>query len=125
MSYQVHNFQSGDVLLASQLNDMDNGIEELNNELAETNEEIFKIYPTEIAESTQGMVSFSNGAENIPVKKMNIAINCIQTGNGTPSSENVRPFLTFSGAKIENVKYNYLYWPKLDKTSITCSGFVI
>lgn len=49
---------------------------------------------------------FDNGANNIPLNKLKINFNPIQTGSGDPSPTNVRPIIGFDRARVSVTKEN-------------------
>ena len=54
-----------------------------------------------ITNSASGAIaSFSDGANNLPVKDLTIAIDPVQSGTGDPSPTNIRPISGWTGAKI-------------------------
>lgn len=50
------------------------------------------LYP-QIEIDDVAIVSFNNGADNIPVKELKVNIVPMQTGTGVPSPDNIRPFI--------------------------------
>lgn len=55
-------------------------------------------YPTDIVSG--GVASFSDGADNIPVKSLTVEIKPKQTGSGLPSISNIRSISGLTGAEI-------------------------
>lgn len=44
--------------------------------------------------------SFTDGADNMPVKRLVVAINPVQAGSGDPAPDNVRPISGWTGANV-------------------------
>ena len=66
-------------------------------------------YNAYVVENASGAVaSFSDGANDIPVKDLTIAIEPVQEGNGDPSPDNVRPITGWTGAKVTRTGKNIL-----------------
>lgn len=61
-------------------------------------------YP--IGNSSGSVVSFSDGAENVPVKDMIVNINPVQSGSGDPSSLNIRPITGWTGCSVFRTRQN-------------------
>lgn len=60
-----------------------------------------KIYAAYVTEQDSGaVVSFSDGADDVPVKELAAEISGYQEGSGTSAPDNIRPLVGFSGAKI-------------------------
>ena len=70
-----------------------------------------------IADSASGMIcKFFDGADGIPVDKCKIVFNPTQSGEGEPSSQNIRPFIGFTGSKITHIGKNLLDISQYDKS---------
>lgn len=65
----------------------------------EINDLIDAVFPTKML-TDQPIASFNDGAKNIPVKALSVAITPAQSGSGTPSPSNVRPISGWTGAKV-------------------------
>lgn len=56
--------------------------------------------PAIINTASGEIASFSDGADGMPVKKLEVAINPVQAGSGEPSPENVRPISGWTEVKV-------------------------
>lgn len=54
------------------------------------------------------IASFSDGADNVPVKSLVVNIEPVQKGTGDPSPDNIRPISGWTGAEIEGCGKNLL-----------------
>ena len=63
-------------------------------------ENIFSAYPTDTASGA--VVSFADGADDIPLKSCVVAIEPVQSGSGDPSPDNVRPISGWTGAQVSH-----------------------
>jgi hypothetical protein len=61
-------------------------------------------YPTDTAEGE--IASFSDGADDVPVKSLVVGIEPVQSGEGDPSPTNVRPISGWTGCNISRVGRN-------------------
>lgn len=61
-------------------------------------------YPVDTA--TGAIASFSDGADNIPMKKVTVRIEPKQAGTGDPSPDNVRPISGWTGAQVARTGVN-------------------
>ena len=61
------------------------------------------------------IVTIEDGADDVPVKQMQIAINPVQAGSGDPSPSNVRAITGWTGAKIYRAKNNLYKSPTGDR----------
>lgn len=52
------------------------------------------------------IVTFEDGADDLPVKEMRIAIEPVQEGTGTPSPDNVRPITGWTGCNVTRTGKN-------------------
>lgn len=55
-----------------------------------------------IASASGAVASFSDGADNAPVKSLIVGIEPVQEGSGDPSPDNVRPISGWTGANISH-----------------------
>lgn len=77
-------------------------------------------YSAYIVETETGSIaSFTDGADDVPVKDLTIAIEPVQSGSGDPSPSNVRPISGWTGANVTRTGKNLL---KNEKTSETMYG---
>ena len=67
---------------------------------------MYDIYPTDTASGA--IANFPDGADNIPVKSLTIAIEPVQSGSGDPSPDNVRPISGWTEAKVTRTGKNLL-----------------
>ena len=68
-----------------------------------------KINDMYITDTASGVIaSFSDGADDIPVKSLNVAVEPVQSGSGDPSPSNVRPISGWSEAKVTKIGKNLL-----------------
>jgi hypothetical protein len=65
---------------------------------------MYDIYPTDTASGA--IANFPDGADNIPVKSLTIAIEPVQSGSGDPSPDNVRPISGWTEAKVTRTGEN-------------------
>ena len=63
-------------------------------------ENIFSAYATDTASGS--VVSFADGADDIPLKSCVVAIEPVQSGSGDPSPDNVRPISGWTGAQVSH-----------------------
>ena len=61
-------------------------------------EKIYSAYPTDTASGS--VASFADGADDIPMKSVKVAIEPVQSGSGDPSPDNVRPISGWTGAQV-------------------------
>lgn len=48
------------------------------------------------------VVSFSDGADNLPLKSLNVGIEPVQSGSGDPSPTNIRPISGWNAVNVKN-----------------------
>lgn len=68
------------------------------------------------------IASFDDGADNMPLKGLTVNIEPVQTGEGDPSPENVRPITGWTGCNVEHAAKNLGNFA--DNKSIANSGFI-
>ena len=68
-------------------------------------ENALNAYATESL-SNQAIASFTDGANNVPVKSLSVAITPVQSGTGDPSPDNIRPITGRTGAKVTRTAEN-------------------
>lgn len=61
-------------------------------------------FPTDTAEGS--IVSFADGANDIPLKSLVVDINPVQSGSGDPSPDNVRPISGWTGMTVSRTGIN-------------------
>ena len=67
--------------------------------------EVLSMFPTDTA--TGAVASFSDGADNVPVRDLTVAITPVQSGSGDPSPSNVRPISGWTGANVYAGRINW------------------
>ena len=69
-------------------------------------EHIYSAYPTDTASGA--VATFTDGADDIPLKSLVVDINPVQSGSGDPSPDNVRPISGWTGANVVRYGKNYI-----------------
>ena len=77
--------------------------------------------PTDTASGS--IASFSDGANDIPVKNLIVNIESVQSGTGDPSPDNVRPISGWTGAKITRAGKNLFGGEALRQRLIEIGGY--
>lgn len=72
----------------------------LSGEVDDLNSAINDKAPVIIDTASGSIASFSDGADNIPVKDLTVGIEPVQSGSGDPSPSNIRPISGWTGANI-------------------------
>ena len=67
-------------------------------------EKILSAYPTDTASGS--IASFSDGADDIPLKSCIVRVEPVQAGSGDPSPENVRPITGWTGCEVQRTGTN-------------------
>ena len=93
------------VITAENLNDIqdaiienEGAIETLQDDVEGLNEDKADII---ISSASGAVCSFSDGADNLPVKDLTVSIDPVQSGTGDPSPTNVRPISGWTGCGIQ------------------------
>lgn len=60
--------------------------------------DIIRFLPTDSASGA--VASFADGADNVPLKSLVVGINPVQSGEGDPSPENIRPITGWTGMTV-------------------------
>jgi hypothetical protein len=81
----------------------------------------YLVAPPITASASGAIASFSDGADDLPVKDLTVSIAPKQAGSGTPSPSNVRAISGFTEATIKRAGKNILPFPYRD-SSATSSG---
>lgn len=68
---------------------------------------IYEAFFTGTIENTS-LAHFTDGADNVPVKALTVAINPVQSGEGDPSPDNVRPISGWTGCKLTRTGSNLI-----------------
>lgn len=79
------------------------------------------LYP-QMSVADTAVASFTDGADNIPVKSLTVDITPVQSGTGDPSPENVRPISGWAGANVIRCGKNLLNISKSEGGGIDASG---
>ncbi len=82
----------------------------------------YTAYATDTASGA--IASFPDGADNIPVKDLSVAIEPVQAGTGDPSPDNIRPISGWTGAEVTRTGKNLLRYPYYDSTK-TGNGLTV
>ena len=64
-----------------------------------------------LASASGAVATFSDGADDIPLKSLNVDIEPVQSGTGDPSPDNIRPISGLSGVKVTRTGKNLLRLP--------------
>lgn len=64
-----------------------------------TAEDLYNVFPT-VTVSNQDVAAFTDGANDVPVKAISVAVMPSQSGEGTPTPSNVRPISGWTGTDI-------------------------
>ena len=74
------------------------------------------LYPTETASGDVAVIH--DGADNLPVRDLSVAIEPVQTGTGTPSPSNVRAISGWDAVKVARTSRNILeVYPRTGKSA--------
>lgn len=88
-------------------------IAELKNDLSE----LSSAYSAFVVETETGSIaSFSDGADDVPVKDLTVAIEPVQSGSGDPAPDNVRPISGWTGANVTKTGKNLFHTTAESKT---------
>lgn len=71
---------------------------------AATPSDLLPLYPHDTA--TGSVATFTDGADDIPVRDLSIAITPVQSGSGDPAPDNVRPITGWTGANVQHSGLN-------------------
>ena len=86
-------------------------------------EKIYSAYPTDTASGR--VVSFADGADDIPLKSCVVAIEPVQSGSGDPSPDNVRPISGWTGAQVVRSGKNLFSYDPAKATTGTTTAETI
>ena len=86
---------------------------------AASEDELIDLYPT--ATASGEIASFSDGADELPVKSLMVGIEPIQSGSGDPSPDNIRPITGHTQAMVTRTGKN-LFEPTTENTYKNDSG---
>ena len=73
----------------SDVTDLKDGLDAVETQLEQTTADALAAYVTDTASGS--IASFSDGADNVPVKSLTVDIEPVQSGSGDPSPTNIRP----------------------------------
>ena len=79
---------------------------------------LYEAFFTGTIENTS-LAHFTDGADNVPVKALTVAINPVQSGTGDPSPDNVRPITGWTGANVNVAGKNIL---RITASSVVSNG---
>ena len=79
-------------------------IGQIKNDLSELEDNVNSTYIVET--ETGAIASFSDGADDVPIKDLTVAIEPVQSGSGDPSPSNVRPISGWTGANVTRTRKN-------------------
>lgn len=77
-------------------------------------------FPTDTASGA--VATFADGADDIPMKSVKVAIEPVQSGSGDPSPTNVRPISGWTGAQVVRAGKNLIPYPYSGGSSDTING---
>lgn len=85
--------------IGAELDEINSDITDLKQDFNQYTAEVLGLYPQmEITDTA--IASFTDGADNIPVKSLTVDIIPVQSGTGDPSPSNVRPISGWTGANV-------------------------
>lgn len=70
----------------------------IKNDFTDLSEKVDSAFVTDTA--TGSIASFPDGADDVPVKDLTVAIEPVQSGSGDPAPDNVRPISGWTGANV-------------------------
>lgn len=73
-------------------------LDSIPSDYTELSRRVLALYPTETASGS--VVAFDDGADDIPVKSLSVAIEPVQSGTGDPSPTNVRPISGWDAVEV-------------------------
>lgn len=85
---------------AAQIEQNTEDIAGLKNDLSEKADKTDALSAYIVETETGAIASFTDGADDVPVKDLTVAIEPVQSGSGDPSSSNVRPISGWTGANV-------------------------
>lgn len=80
----------------------------------------YKPYPTDTASGS--IASFSDGADDIPLKSCIVQVEPVQEGSGDPSPENERPISGFTGCEVTRNSGDYAVFGVTTGKTLNASG---
>ena len=116
MSYEPTTWKKGDKVTSTKLNKIEQGIQgndseigELKSGFSELSARLLNAFPTDIASGS--IASFSDGADNLPLKSLVVNINPVQDLHGQES-----PYPAGGGKNKFNGTFLQGYWAYADGT---------
>lgn len=77
-------------------------------------EKLLTAFPTE--ETSGSLLTLTDGADGIPVKKLTLSLSPHQEGSGDPSPDNVRPISGYTDVTVTRAGKNLAYMPSVTLT---------
>lgn len=108
-------------LIPEDYTQMQSDIQNMSVEISNNGIDILKAFPTD--STTGDIVSFIDGADDIPVKNLTVNIEPVQSGTGNPSPDNVRPISGWTGAKVTHTKKNLFGGEALKQRLLELGGY--
>lgn len=110
--------------LRTRIKQLNGNIDTINNNIEELTETMNEECSTKAPVITQtvsktGIVSFTDGADNMPFKSVICYVDAVQSGSGDPSPTNVRPISGWDGVTVTRTGKNLL---KLKNGTYTVAG---
>lgn len=103
----ITNLQTDLDAAESDISDLQTDLDAVENDIGDLNADVLAAYP-QATLTDQSIASFSDGADNIPIKELTVHVEPVQAGNGDPSPENVRPISGHTGCKVTRTGKNLL-----------------
>lgn len=91
---------------AAQIEQNTEEIGAIKNDLSEKADKTDALSAYIVETETGNIASFSDGADDVPVKDLTVAIEPVQSGSGDPSPENIRPISGWTGANVTRTGKN-------------------
>lgn len=91
---------------AAQIDQNTADIGQIKNDLSEKADKSEALSAYIVETETGSIASFTDGADDVPVKDLTIAIEPVQSGSGDPSPSNVRPISGWTGANVTDCGVN-------------------
>lgn len=85
---------------AAQIEQNTEEIGAIKNDLSEKADKSEALSAYIVETETGSIASFTDGADDVPVKDLQVAIEPVQSGSGDPSPENIRPISGWTGANV-------------------------
>lgn len=82
------------------ISSLEDDVADLKNDLSEKADKTDALSAYIVETETGAVASFTDGADDVPVKDLTVAIEPVQSGSGDPSPTNVRPISGWTGANV-------------------------